>query len=79
MGRSLVARWPLLPASDVPDDLVDQVRVCASERATPMSLTTGPTTSSGHGSAAGQITGNCDQRAAENGRYKITQCQTWVM
>ena len=24
MGRSLVARWPIVPASEVPDDLVDQ-------------------------------------------------------
>ena len=27
-GRSLVARWPIMPASEVPDDLVDQVSVC---------------------------------------------------
>ena len=24
MGRSLIARWPIVPASEVPDDLVDQ-------------------------------------------------------
>ena len=78
VGRSLVARWPLVPASEVPDDLVDQVRVCAAMPHL-LVLKTGPTTSLGHGSAAGQVTGGCDKGAAENGKRKITQCHTRVM
>lgn len=78
VGRSLVARWPLVPASEVPDDLVDQVRVCAA-MPHPWILRTVPTSSLGHGSAAGQVTGGCDKGAAENGKRKITQCHTRVM
>lgn len=64
-GRPLLSRWPLTPAVDVPEELVDQVWHGAAFGSM-LYLFWSFIFFAGIGCVAGQVKGSCDQGAAEN-------------